>query len=249
MTPLNPEPPASPATSGTAAGAVELANLVTLIDGFPALAGVDLTVAVGEIVQLRGSNGAGKTTLLRVCAGLVAARSGSARVLGFDLLADRRRVRPYVGLLGHTTTGYADLTVADQLRFSARLCGSDQDEMRAAADRLGVEPRLGGVRIERLSAGQRRRVALACLAAQRPALWLLDEPYSALDADGRRRLNRLLTDAAAAGATVLFSSHDHTAGPAEGRSEGPAEGPAGVATRIVTLEGGVVATVAPAGAP
>src|SRR5919199_4091733 len=74
---------------------------VSLLGRFPALAGVDLDVAAGEIVLLQGPNGAGKTTLLRACAGLVAVTSGEAEVLGSDLRRDRRAVRRRVGLLGH----------------------------------------------------------------------------------------------------------------------------------------------------
>src|ERR1700712_5787800 len=83
---------------------------VCLLGRFPALAGVDLDVAAGEIVLLQGPNGAGKTTLLRACAGLVPIVEGSAEVLGVDLVADRRPVRPLVGLLGHATGLYDDLS-------------------------------------------------------------------------------------------------------------------------------------------
>src|ERR671932_1771617 len=103
--------------------AVHFRAAVSLIGRFPALAGVDLDVGAGEIVLLQGPNGAGKTTLLRACAGLVAITSGEAEVLGCDLRRDRRAVRRRVGLLGHATFLYDDLTVADNLRFSARAAG------------------------------------------------------------------------------------------------------------------------------
>src|SRR6188508_3852672 len=92
---------------------VALRDVVAVLGDFPALAGTNLDVARGEIVALQGPNGAGKTTLLRLCAGLVPVTSGHAVVLGHDLRSDRRTVRRHVGLLGHQTHLYDELTVAD----------------------------------------------------------------------------------------------------------------------------------------
>src|SRR3954468_7360895 len=105
---------------------VHLRAAVSLLGRFPALAGVDLDVQPGEILLVQGPNGAGKTTLLRTCAGLLPVVSGEATVLGFDLQhrADRRAVRRHVGLLGHATGLYEDLTVADNVRFWAKASGA-----------------------------------------------------------------------------------------------------------------------------
>src|SRR6186997_2569946 len=91
---------------------------VSLLGRFPALAGLDLDVAKGEIVLVHGPNGAGKTTLLRTCAGLVPVVAGEAAVLGADLRdgSGRRAIRARVGLLGHATALYDDLTVAENVR-------------------------------------------------------------------------------------------------------------------------------------
>lgn len=181
---------------------------VCLLGRFPALAGVDLDVAPGEIVLLQGPNGAGKTTLLRACAGLVRVVEGEASVLGIDLVADPRPVRPLVGLLGHATGLYDDLTVAENVRFWTRAAGSSTADADAAMARLGLDGRLASVPVARLSAGQRRRTALAVLVARRPRLWLLDEPHAALDQAGRDVVDGLMVDAVAAGATVVFASHE-----------------------------------------
>jgi heme ABC exporter ATP-binding subunit CcmA len=181
---------------------------VCLLGRFPALAGVDLDVAPGEIVLLQGPNGAGKTTLLRACAGLVPVVDGSAEVLGVDLTGDRRPVRPLVGLLGHATGLYDDLTVAENVRFWARAGRARPGDADAAMARLGLDGRLASVPVAKLSAGQRRRTALAVLVARRPRLWLLDEPHAALDQDGRDLVDALMADAVAAGATVVFASHE-----------------------------------------
>jgi len=207
---------------------VHLRSAVSLLGRFPALAGVDLDVDRGEIVLLQGPNGAGKTTLLRVCAGLAPVAAGDAVVLGVDLRADGRAVRRRVGLLGHATALYDELTVADNLRFWCRAARADGADAERAMDRLGLAGRLRDVPVGRLSAGQRRRVAIAVVVARRPELWLLDEPHAGLDQDGRDLLDGLVVDAAAAGATVLVASHELDRAHA-------------LAHRRVTIAGGVVA--------
>jgi heme ABC exporter ATP-binding subunit CcmA len=206
---------------------VHLRAAVSLLGRFPALAGVDLDVQRGEVLLLRGPNGAGKTTLLRACAGLVAVVRGEAVVLGHDLRIDRRAVRRRVGLLGHATGLYDDLTVADNVRFWGRAGGAGPADIDTAMAELGLDGRLASVAVAKLSAGQRRRVSLACLVTRRPELWLLDEPHAGLDAAGRDVVDHLVGAAARAGVTVLLASHELD------RAER-------LAGRVVTLAGGVV---------
>lgn len=187
---------------------VELRDAVAVLGPFPALAGVDLTVHQGEIVLLRGPNGAGKTTLLKLCAGLVPLERGHGRVLGHDLAAERDLVRPRVGFLGHANGLYSDLTVTENVRFWGRTVGASDTEVAAALSRMGLDGRLADLPVGRLSAGQRRRTALASLVARRAELWLLDEPHAGLDAAGRDELDAVLRAAAAAGATVMVASHE-----------------------------------------
>ncbi len=206
---------------------VHLRAAVSLLGRFPALAGVDLDVGAGQTVVLQGPNGAGKTTLLRLCAGLAPVASGTAVVLGHDLCRDRRAVRRHVGLLGHQTHLYDELTVADNVTFWARAVRAEAEDADRAMTRLGLDGRLASVAVGRLSAGQRRRAALAVLVAHRPELWLLDEPHAGLDRDGRDLLDGLIRDATAAGATVLMASHE-------------LERVQGLDPRIVHIAGGVV---------
>jgi heme ABC exporter ATP-binding subunit CcmA len=189
---------------------VHLRGAVTLLGRFPALAGIDLDVTAGEIVLLRGPNGAGKTTLLRLCAGLLPVTRGEAHVLGHDL-ADRRQaraVRRRVGLLGHATGLYDELTVADNVRFWGRAAGAAPIDIDGALTACGLDGRLADLLVARLSAGQRRRTSLACVVARRPELWLLDEPHAGLDQEGRDVLDGLVHRAVAEGATVVLSSHE-----------------------------------------
>lgn len=206
---------------------VRLVDAVAVLGGFPVLAGAHLTVERGDIMLLRGPNGAGKTSLLRLCAGLLPVERGQATVLGCDLTVDRTAVRQRVGLLGHQNGLYADLTVRDNVRFWGATVGASVAEVGDSLERMGLAGRLAEVKVGRLSAGQRRRTALACLVARRAELWLLDEPHAGLDAAGRDDLDATLRDAAAAGATVMVASHE-------------LERAGALATRVVEVVGGQV---------
>jgi heme ABC exporter ATP-binding subunit CcmA len=187
---------------------VALREVVAVLGDFPALAGANLDVSQGEIVLLRGPNGAGKTTLLRLCAGLVPITRGTARVVGHDLATERDAVRRRVGLLGHQNGLYRDLSVAENIRFWGSTVGATEAEIAAAMARLGVDGRIRDVAVGKLSAGQRRRTALACLVARRAELWLLDEPHAGLDAAARDELDHTLRQAASSGATIIVASHE-----------------------------------------
>ena len=215
---------------------VHLHAAVSLLGRFPALAGADLDVARGDVVLVQGPNGAGKTTLLRACAGLVPIVDGDAIVLGHDLREDRRAVRRQVALLGHATGLYDELTVADNLRFIAKATRhAGALSVDDALARLGLAGRLAGLQVSRLSAGQRRRVAVAALLLRPADLWLLDEPHAGLDAEGRERLDALVGEAARVGTTVLLASHE-------------LERARALASRVVTMAGGQVRVARPAGA-
>ena len=204
---------------------IELKGVVAVLGSFPALAGVSLSVQRGEILLLQGPNGAGKTSLLRVCAGLMPIERGTGTVLGIDLATNRQDIRTRVGLLGHTNGLYLDLTVEQNIQFWASTVGASQEEVANAKSTMRVDGRLAKVKAGQLSAGQRRRTALASLIVRRAEIWLLDEPHAGLDAAGRDELDALLRNAVAAGATVVLASHE-------------SERAAGLATRTVTIDGG-----------
>lgn len=195
--------------------AVSLRSAVVLLGRFPALSGVDLSVERGEIVVVRGANGAGKTTLLRLCAGLVRLYRGEGEVLGSSL-ADARAAgagawRRRVGFLGHETRLYGDLTAKENVEFARALCGLSKREAgeESALEQLELPTRLHHERASRLSAGQQRRVAFACVMVRRPELWLLDEPHASLDAEGRKCIDAVIAEAATAGAAVIAVTHEH----------------------------------------
>ncbi len=193
---------------------VALRDAVVVAGGFPLLAGVTLEIAPGTGTLLVGANGAGKTSLLRLLGGLERLAAGEGSVLGLDLRrADRRDLRRRVGWLGHDGSFYDDLSARENLRFAADALGRPRELVDAALERVGLTPR-AATPTRRLSAGQRRRLALAWLVVRRAELWLLDEPYAALDEDGRALLDELLVDVVASGGTVVASAHDPVRSPA-----------------------------------
>jgi heme ABC exporter ATP-binding subunit CcmA len=220
--------------------AVSLRGAVALSGRFPLLAGVDLEVAVGETVLVDGPNGAGKTSLLRVCAGLVPLSSGRLTVLGLDPTRHRTAVRRRVGLVAHASHLYDDLTVQENIRFAVRAAGGDTARIGPACERWDLVGRVARTTAAKLSAGQRRRVALAVLTARWPEVWLLDEPHAGLDAGARALLDAAVVEAAGSGVTILIASHE----------PGPVEV---LASRAVTVTGGRVtgerSLAAPAAGP
>jgi heme ABC exporter ATP-binding subunit CcmA len=187
--------------------AVRLRSAVCLLGRYPALAGVDFDVHEGDVVLVSGANGAGKTTLLRAIAGLLPLHSGTGEVLGHDLRRDRRTARRALALVGHETFCYDDLTVGENLAFAARAAGRPPAAGADAMERTRLV-RLRDVSHGRLSAGQRRRLALAVALAKEPRLLLLDEPHAGLDAEGRELLDSVIATAPAAGITVVLASHE-----------------------------------------
>ena len=165
-------------------------------------AALDLHVAAGSIAWLRGANGRGKTTLLRTIAGLSKPAAGR--------IERRGAAASWPCLyLAHANALKDDLSAAESLRFLLRLADLDHgdEHVDAALTRVGMAGRRHAP-VRTLSQGQRRRVALARLAAATgPALWLLDEPYDALDDDGVALLDGILAEHAGRGGIVVLTSH------------------------------------------
>jgi heme exporter protein A len=171
--------------------------------------GLDLALHAGEVIWLRGRNGRGKTTLLRLLAGLSTPAGGEIAFDGVPLRQAGPAWRASMAYIGHANALKDDLSAAEALRFTASLRGAapEADSVAQALARLGVAG-YGRAPVRTLSQGQRRRVALARLALPAPArLWLLDEPFDALDVDGIESLNALLTEHTARGGAVLLTSH------------------------------------------
>lgn len=170
--------------------------------------GVNLAVRAGRATWLRGRNGRGKTSLLRLAAGLAVPESGQITWDGVPV-RENPRFAPRRVYVGHSNALKDDLTVTESLRFLALIHGRSSDEtaVHDALARVGMTSRRDAW-VRTLSQGQRRRATLARLALERePALWILDEPYDALDVDGIECINGLLREHLARGGSVLLTSH------------------------------------------
>lgn len=151
----------------------------------------------GEIWQITGANGAGKTTLLRILVGLHGFYEGEVHW--------RQPLAPSLLYLGHQPGVREELSPRENLHFSQALCGQGGDA-DAALDAVGLYG-FEDVPVGRLSAGQKRRVALARLWLDERPVWVLDEPFTAIDQDGVERLDARLRQAATTGTLVLYTSH------------------------------------------
>jgi heme exporter protein A len=178
--------------------------------------GLELAVQPGQVLWLRGANGRGKTSLLRLLAGLSTPESGEVRHGGAPLGRGGGTAGRMLHL-AHANALKDDLTVLEALGFLARIQGlpSDTAALLAALERLGMRSRRHAA-VRTLSQGQRRRVALARLALDLaagpaegavPSVWILDEPYDALDTDGSAALDALIAEHAARGGAVVLTSH------------------------------------------
>ena len=173
-----------------------------------ALAHVDLDVTPGETLVLAGSNGSGKTTLLRLAAGLCKPSRGEVRIYGLDPQRERLECRRVLSMVSHQAYLYDRLTALETLRIWARLLGrpsADSDLMPLLAS-VGLDrrPRL---QVAGFSAGMRKRLTLLRTRLEQPRLLLLDEPFSALDVEGKRQVETWVRDAREAGAAVIMASH------------------------------------------
>ncbi len=163
--------------------------------------GVDFTVGAGELLAVIGPNGAGKSTLLRVIAGLLAPAAGTVRL---EPSADGA-LSAAVHYFGHLDGLKPGLTVADNLDYARRLYGGGGD-IEAALEAVGLA-HLPDLPSGRLSAGQKRRVALARLLVSARPVWLLDEPATALDAAAETMLGGLIATHLATGGIAVAATH------------------------------------------
>lgn len=197
--------------------AIELKGLGRRYGRHLVLEDVNLVVAPGKTVVLRGANGAGKTTLLRVLSTRLRPSRGAGCVFGHDLVKEGGQVRKRIAYLSVLGGSYGNLSALENLRLAARLRGRRpaSGELEAYLAEVGLE----GARhklARSFSSGMKKRLGLARLLLAEADLWLLDEPYAALDENGRTLVDGLLARARAVGRTVVMASHEPGCAPADG---------------------------------
>jgi heme exporter protein A len=187
---------------------LEAQNLDCARGGRALLRGLSFALAGGELLRVAGANGSGKTTLLKILCGLLSPDAGEVRWQGMPIRQLREEYSRNLVYLGHAPAVKDDLSAAENLSIACTLAGLEApaQAMRDALERFGLLEE--GIPVRRLSQGQRRRAALARLVlAERVPLWLLDEPFAALDAEAARFTEALIASHVAQGGAAIYTTH------------------------------------------
>lgn len=183
---------------------LEALNLHCERDDRTLFSGLSFAVRAGEWVQITGDNGAGKTTLLRLLTGLACPEAGEVRWQGYGLQHIREHYHQSLLWIGHQPGIKTRLTALENLRFFHRHGDDGQCvDALARAGLVGYED----LPVNQLSAGQQRRVALARLWLSHASLWILDEPFTAIDVHGVRQLTRRMEQHTQQGGMVILTTH------------------------------------------
>ncbi|MDL2334872.1 MAG: ABC transporter ATP-binding protein [Chloroflexota bacterium] len=186
-------------------GAIQARALTKRFGDIVAVNNLDLDLPAGRIYGLLGPNGSGKTTLIRLLVGLAKASSGEARVLGVKM-PDRENLA-HIGYMTQADGIYIELSVWENLRFFAALSGTgDKKGMDEVLDLVHLTSRKNAPALE-LSGGMRRRLSLACALVHKPSVLFLDEPTVGIDPALRVEFWKYFRALAAAGTTIVVSSH------------------------------------------
>ena len=205
--------------------AAQVCSLEKSFGEWPVLWDLDLSVPWGETLVLFGANGAGKTTLLRILATHVRADHGSVTVAGYNLSTRPEEVRRRIGVVGHRSLLYDDLTCRENLIYYGRLFGLKNHKPRV--DEVLEMVRLSdrsNHRVRTLSNGMQKRAAIARAILHQPDVLLLDEPEVGLDLESVSILGSLLQDWTNSGRSVVMTTHDLNLGISWGQRIGVLQG-------------------------
>lgn len=184
---------------------IETKELTKFYGSSRGIVDVTLTVKEGDLFGFIGPNGAGKSTLIRTLLGLISPTSGSATVLGKDIVTGKTDILKDVGYLPSEAAFYGGMKVSELLEFSAKMRKTDcRDEAKRLCDRLELDP---SRKIAQLSLGNRKKVGIVCALQHKPKLYILDEPTSGLDPLMQKEFYTILGERNSEGATVFLSSH------------------------------------------
>lgn len=207
---MTAERAAGSATAPASELVIELEGLTKQYGSFTALDGLTLKVPAGQILGLIGPNGAGKTTAIKILVGLIRPTSGSARIAGADCVADTRRIKHLVGYMPDKFGSYDNMRVREYLDFFGAAFGIRRKTRIARIEEVMDITGTAYMRdkfVESLSHGMQQRVGIARTLLHDPRVLILDEPANGLDPQARVEMRDLLIKLAAAGKTLLVTSH------------------------------------------
>lgn len=189
---------------------VETQDLTRVFGSFTAVDKLNIQIKPGEIYGFLGPNGAGKSTTIKMLCGILEPSSGSAKVLGYDLVREPEMIKKRIGYMSQKFSLYDDLSVLENLNFYAGIYGVPRKERQGRIEELVEMAGLTGRETElvaNLSGGWKQRLALGCAIISRPALVFLDEPTSGVSPISRRNFFKIIQELADQGTTILVTTH------------------------------------------
>lgn len=193
----------------TQSAMIQVKGLTKLFGAKNVLRGLDFHAEKSEVIAILGPNGAGKSTFIRILATLTRPTEGMVRVAGFSMPEQASSIRSHVGVITHQAFLYGDLTADENLRFYARMygIGNTANRINDVIAFIGLSTRKYDL-VRTYSRGMQQRLAIGRAILHNPEILLLDEPHTGLDHEACEMLDALMTQIAADGRTVIFTSHD-----------------------------------------
>ncbi len=186
--------------------AIQVNNLTRDYDGRRAIDAISFSVEPGEVFGYLGPNGAGKTTTIRILIGQLRPTSGSAQVMGCDVVAARQQLKPQIGVVFEYQNLYERLTARDNLLFSARLYGVVKTRIEQVLEQVGLSQR-ADEQVKKYSNGMKQRLLIARALLHQPAVLFLDEPTRGLDPNVARDIRTFIAGLTRQGVTVFLTTH------------------------------------------
>jgi len=185
---------------------IEVTNLTRNYDGVKAVDGICFSVDPGEIFGFLGPNGAGKTTTIRMLTGQLLPTSGTAKVAGYDIVTERQKLKPKIGVVFDSQNLYARMSARENLNFYARLYRISKTRVNEVLTQVGLSERATD-KVMKYSNGMKQRLLIARALLHEPEVLFMDEPTRGLDAHIARDIRGIIANLAKTGMTVFLTTH------------------------------------------
>jgi len=186
--------------------AIEVTNLTRNYDGVKAVDGISFSVDPGEIFGFLGPNGAGKTTTIRMLTGQLLPTSGTAKVAGYDIVTERQKLKPKIGVVFDSQNLYVRMSARENLNFYARLYRINKTRVNEVLTQVGLSERAAD-KVMKYSNGMQQRLLIARSLLHEPEVLFMDEPTRGLDAHIARDIRGIIANLAKTGMTVFLTTH------------------------------------------